>query len=132
MGTNINRLLTLTEIGMLAYWMLATAVVLNLIQIAPEYMYSDYQNPIIVSWNWSFLPIDILFAVSGLFARFGRLRQSHRNLLATVSLALMFCAGLMAISFWLIRLEFDPIWWSINLWLLVLSSCALIIKSSNS
>ncbi len=31
-----------------------------------EYAYSDYTNPILVSWNWSFLPLDIVISLTGL------------------------------------------------------------------
>lgn len=121
-----SKLLALTEIGMIFYWLLATAVVLGFINVPPEYMYSDHKNPLIVAWNWSFFPIDILFAVSGLLGRFGNFRDNSKKLLSVFSLALMFCAGLMAISFWTISGDFDLFWWAINLWLLLLSSWVLL------
>jgi hypothetical protein len=40
----------------------------------------------------------------------------------------MFCAGLMAISFWVINNDFEPFGWGINLWLLILSTWALMGK----
>ena len=36
-----------------------------------------------------------------------------------MSLSLTFCAGLMAISFWAIRGDFDPTWWGVNLALMI-------------
>ena len=120
-----NKLLTITEIGMIVYWVFALLVVLNLVRIPPEYMYSDYQNPLIVVWNWSFFPLDILFAVTGLIGRYGSVRVERKQLLSVISLSLMFCAGLMAISFWVINQNFDPFWWTVNLWLIVLSSWCL-------
>jgi hypothetical protein len=123
-----NKLLTITEAGMILYWLFASAVVFGFINVPPEYMYSDYQNPLVVSWNWSFFPLDIMFATIGLLSRFGNFNTPRKELLSNVSLSLMFCAGLMAISFWLINNDFDPFWWAINLWLLVLSSWALIAK----
>lgn len=116
-----KKLLTLTEVGMLSYWIFAIIVVLTSINVPPEYMYSDYQNPLIVTWNWSFFPIDVLFASVGLFSRFGKISNYHKQMLSTVSLSLMFCAGLMAISFWVIKNEFDLFWWGINLWLIILA-----------
>jgi len=121
-----KKLLTITEVGMTVYWVFAVFVIVGLINVPPEYMYSDYQNPIIVSWNWSFFPIDILFAALGLFGRFGKSSPHHKQMLSTASLSLMFCAGLMAISFWLIKGEYDPFWWGINLWLVALSSWVFI------
>ena len=110
---------------MLLYWIFATLVVLKLINVSPELMYSDYENPVIVSWNWSFFPIDILFALIGLVARYGSSSYARRQLLSAIALSLMFCAGLMAISFWLLQQSFDPLWWGVNLWLMLLSSIAL-------
>ena len=132
MQTKQNYLLTITEAGMLLYWIFATFVVLELIQIDPALMYSDYKNPIIVAWNWSFFPLDVLFAILGLIGRFGPLRPKRKEFLATISLVLMFCAGLMAISFWLIRGSFDPFWWGTNLWLIALSTSVLARKFANS
>lgn len=122
----IKLLLTLTEIGMIAYWVFAAFVVLNLISVSPDLMYSDYQNPIVVSWNWSFFPIDILFAVIGLAAAYLPMNRQRQKFLSTISLSLMFCAGLMAISFWLIQQSYDPYWWGVNLWLMLLSLTVLI------
>ena len=34
-------------------------------------------------------------------------------------LAPTFCAGFMALSFWAIRLDFDPSWWAANLFLAI-------------
>lgn len=121
----LDRLLTLTEIGMLAYWLLATALVIGLVSIPPEYMYSDYENPLVVAWNWSFLPIDIAFAVLGLMSRFMRLPTALAHKLALIGATLMFCAGIMAISFWTMTGEFDPLWWGLNLWLVLLSLTTL-------
>ncbi len=61
---------TITEFFMLLYWVLAGANAMGLIHIDPSYMYSDYENPRVVAWNWSFFPIDIALSVLGLWARF--------------------------------------------------------------
>jgi hypothetical protein len=44
---------TLTEIGMLAYWVLASALVLDLISIDPSLMHFNYQN-LVVAWELVF------------------------------------------------------------------------------
>lgn len=113
---------------MIAYWAFASLVAVSIIQVNPELMYSDYSNPVIASWNWSFLPIDILFAVLGLIARFAPISPHNKTVLAVCSLSLMFCAGLMAISFWVIQSWFDPFWWGINLWLILLSTWVLLSR----
>ncbi len=120
-----HHLTTATEIGMLAYWGLATALVLGWISIPPDLMYSDYENPLIVAWNWSFLPVDVAFATLGLWARFGGVHSTLALKLSLIAATLMFCAGLMAISFWSITGDFDPVWWGMNLWLVILSLTSL-------
>ncbi|MGI6187453.1 MAG: DUF5360 family protein, partial [Brevibacillus sp.] len=39
--------------------------------------------------------------------------------LALISLVLTSCSGLQAISFWLFKGDFDPVWWIPNLYLLI-------------
>jgi len=121
----LPRLMTLTEIAMLLYWALAAALVVGLIYIPPDYMYSDYENPLVVAWNWSFFPIDIAFALCGLWARFANLRPGLARNLSLIGATLMFCAGTMAISFWSVTGEFEPLWWGMNLWLVVLALWAI-------
>lgn len=121
-----KRMTTITEVLMILYWILAAALVMNLIYIDPELMYSDYQNPLVVAWNWSFFPIDIAFALIGLFAKFGKLGTRLRTKLEITAASLMTCAGLMAISFWLITGDFNVSWWAVNLWLMGLGVANLI------
>jgi hypothetical protein len=104
---------------MLAYWIVAALVEAGTIAVPKAWMYPSFEDPMIVAWNWSFFPLDVLFAVSGLLALYGPWPRARSRLLLA-SLVLMFCAGLMAISFWAIRGEFDPTWWGANLWLMAL------------
>lgn len=120
----MKTLLTITEVGMLAYWALAALMAAGALPVPPEYMYSDHLNPLVVAWNWSFLPIDIAFALCGLSARFGNLRNAA--MLEIIGLTLMLCAGLMAISFWAFLGAFDPMWWGVNLWLMGLACVGLL------
>jgi hypothetical protein len=66
-----------------------------------------------------FLVVDLAISATGLTA----LRRAKRGLnwrsLALVSLALTSCSGLMAVSFWALRADFDPAWWLPNLFLLL-------------
>lgn len=112
--------LVVTEIAMLLYWGLISLVSLGALSIPPEWMYSDHTNPLVVAWNWSFLPIDVLFSVTGLLAIYGNFSVKKKQSLMIISLTLMFCAGIMAISFWAIRGEFDLFWWGMNIWLMIL------------
>ncbi len=53
-----------------------------------------------------------------------------RKMLSMFSLSLMFSAGLMAISFWIIEQFYDPFWWGLNLWLLVLPLAIVYLRLS--
>ena len=128
----LKVLTTFTEIGMLAYWLLAGALVLQLVSVDPSLMYSDYQNPLVVAWNWSFLPIDVAFAVIGLTARFGSATGVLRFKLQTVAAVLMLCAGLMAISYWTITGEFSLTWWAMNIWLIIVGMANLILAKPDA
>lgn len=128
----LKFLTTLTEIGMLAYWILATALVWNLVSIDPSLMYSNYQNPLVVAWNWSFFPIDVAFAVMGLTARFGSITGLLKFKLETIAAVLMLCAGLMAISYWTITGEFSLTWWGVNIWLIIVGMANLILAKPDA
>lgn len=105
--TRLQKTLMLaTDLGFAAYW-LVTALGI----IPAAYLFKDYHDPFMVSWNWSFLPIDLLASASGLA---GVALGSRGRRLADVSLALTFCAGGMALSFWAMRGDFDPAWWLAN------------------
>ena len=117
---------TITELAMLVYWILAAALTFNLISIDPSLMYSDYQNPLVVAWNWSFFPIDIAFAIIGLTARFAIKADQLRFKLEIIAGVLMFCAGLMAVTYWTIMGEFDFAWCGVNIWLIFLGATNLV------
>jgi hypothetical protein len=104
-----------TDIGFIIYWLI------TLLHIIPaEYLFKDYNNPILVAWNWSFLPLDLSISLTGITTLILYTRKSPAwKLTAVISLVLTFCSGLQAISFWAMRLDFDPLWWGTNLYLLV-------------
>jgi succinate dehydrogenase hydrophobic anchor subunit len=116
----LKLITTITEVLMVLYWILAAALVLNLVRIDPSLMYSDHQNPLVVAWNWSFFPIDIAFAGMGLFAKYGNVSGGRKFKLEISAATLMICAGLMAISYWVITGDFNLTWWVVNIWLVVL------------
>jgi hypothetical protein len=111
----LKALLLFTDIGFLAYW-LVTALHL----IPPEWTYQDYTNPLLVSWNWSFLPLDLAVSAFGLsgFA-LQRRNPTLASRLVLVSLVLTVSSGLNALSFWTFRGEFDVTWWLANGFLLL-------------
>lgn len=111
----LKALLLFTDVGFVLYW-LATA----LGWIPREWAYTDHSNPLLVSWNWSFFPLDIAASLFGLggYALWKSRPDLGRGLLL-VSLALTSSSGLNALAFWILQGHFDPFWWAANGFLLV-------------
>ncbi|NEN84564.1 DUF5360 family protein [Paenibacillus elgii] len=111
----LRALFWITDIGFLLYWGI-TALKL----IPPEWLYNDYTNPILVAWNWSFMPIDLFISLTGLYSLYlhGKGRSAWIGW-SLISLVLTFSSGLLAISFWAVRGEFDPAWWTPNVYLMI-------------
>lgn len=108
-----------TDIGFIIYW-LVTA--LGLIPAAS--LFKDYHDPLLVAWNWSFLPLDLCISATGIGSLLLERRGDRRwQPLALISLALTFCSGLQAIAFWAYRADFDAIWWLANGYLLIYPLC---------
>lgn len=105
---------------MLLYWAVTALIALGLLDVPVELLFKDYNDPRTVAWNWSFLPIDLLFSVTGLISlRLERRGNPQWRVWAVMSLTLTVCAGLMAISYWAILGEFDIGWWGPNLFLML-------------
>ncbi len=110
----LRPLFLVVDLGFIAYWAITLAGV-----IPDALLFKDYDNPILSAWNWSFLPLDLAISATGLTAlRRAKVGLDWRNL-ALVSLVLTSCSGLMAVSFWTLRADFDPAWWLPNLFLLL-------------
>lgn len=104
-----------TDIGFIVYWLLAAFA-----DLPAEYLFKDYENPIMVAWNWSFLPLDLLISATGLSCLYLHKRDTERaEMLAIISLSLTVCSGLQAIAFWAIRSDYSFSWWAMNLYLLI-------------
>lgn len=115
MKKSLRWLMLLTDIGFLVYW---TSTFTG--WIPDEYLYKDYTNEVVVSWNLSFIPLDIVISLTGLWSLYLYRKGSRRWApLCMVSLSLTFCSGLQAISFWVLRGDFDIWWWTPNLFLLI-------------
>jgi hypothetical protein len=117
----LRRTLLLTDIAMLAYWASSGLVALGLVSLPRAFMYRGYGTALIDAWNWSFMPLDLMFAATGLAS----IRMAARGDVrwrgwASVSLTLTGCAGLMALSFWALTGDFAPSWWIPNLMLLAM------------
>lgn len=103
------------DISFILYWL-----VTGLHLIPAEYLYNDYTNPILVNWNWSFFPLDILVSVTGLYSVYLASRQNQKwKVFALISMVLTSTSGLQAISFWVLARDFDLSWWLPNLFLLL-------------
>ena len=112
--------LLLTDIGFLTYWGVSALVLVGLLNIPGDWLFNDYYNPIVFAWNWSFMPLDVILSLLGIASlRLLARGNTQWKSLLLISMSLTFCAGLMAISFWAIRLEFDVSWWAANLFLMI-------------
>ncbi len=107
--------MALTDVGFIAYWLVTG---LHLLPV--EWLYRDSTNPLMVDWNWSFLSLDLLVSASGLAALWlSRVGHHAVRPLITISLSLTVSSGLMALSFWFLRRDFDLAWWLPNAFLLL-------------
>ena len=104
----------IVDIAFIIYW-----AITYLYLLPPEFLYNDYTNSILVDWNWSFFPIDMLISISGLLTIWLYRNNSNRWVFfALASLFLTLSSGLMAISFWVYHNDFDMGWWLPNMFLL--------------
>lgn len=116
MSRTLMRFILVTDIVFMAYWMFAALMLIGLIKIPPEYMYSSYSDPRVIAWNWSFFPLDVLFSIFGFWAvKAARDDDPTSKPLAIISLVLTATAGGMAIGYWIILGEYDPSWFIPNL-----------------
>lgn len=115
MTLGLKVFLLVTDLGFLVYW-----AITGLHWIPPEWAYQDYTNPLLVSWNWSFFPLDLAASAFGLSGfLLWRTREKLASALVLISLALTASSGLNALSFWVFRGEFDALWWAANGFLLL-------------
>lgn len=103
------------DIGFLIYW---TITALHLL---PErVLFKDYHQPLMVTWNWSFMPLDLLVSATGLWSLYCWKKNDPRwRGSAIVSLALTTASGTQAIAFWAVAGDYDLYWWAPNLFLTV-------------
>lgn len=115
MSRLLQGMFLFTDIGFVIYWFI------TYFELIPKaFLYQDYQNSLLVAWNWSFFPLDMFISVTGMISlHLHRKRDERWRPAALISLILTFCSGLQAIAFWVIRLDFDPAWWIPNLFLML-------------
>ena len=119
MPRGLTTALGITDVAMLLYWALTALAALGAVALPPAALYKDYHDLVLVAWNWSFMPLDLAFAASGLASVARARRGGEWRGLAIVSLSLTMCAGGMALAFWTLRHDFDLGWWLPNLVLLL-------------
>lgn len=111
----LPTLMVATDLGFIVYWLITAAHLLP-----AAWLYNDSTNPMMIDWNWSFLAIDLMVSLTGfLTLTTARRDPMAARSLALVSLTLTSASGLMAISFWTLRHDFDPAWWGPNSFLLL-------------
>ncbi|EGL18282.1 MULTISPECIES: YvaD family protein [unclassified Paenibacillus] len=111
----VEAVFFVTDIGFIVYWLV------TFFHLLPDSaLFKDYDNPVIVAWNWSFFPLDLLISFTGLFSIYlQRNKRAAWRSWALVSLVLTFCSGLQAIAFWGFSGDFDAAWWAFNLYLMI-------------
>jgi hypothetical protein len=116
---SLRLVMATTDIGFILYWAVSGVLALGWLSLPADWLYSDYSEPMMLTWNWSFAPLDLLASVTGLWALARARRGRPWASLGLISATLTFCAGFMAISFWAIGQDFDLTWWLPNLFLMV-------------
>jgi hypothetical protein len=112
--------LTLTDAGFLLYWAIAALDISGIVKLPADWLYPNAHDPRVVAWNWSFFPLDIAFSVTGLWAVRAFVKgEGIWAPLALISLTLTIVAGGLACGYWLLLGEIDPVWFGMNLVLLV-------------
>lgn len=103
------------DLGFVLYWLITVGNILP-----ASALYAHHDDPVMVAWNWSFMPLDLLVSATGLSALLMAKRADPRwPLLAALSLSATAASGLNAIAFWALRGDFDLSWWAPNLVLLL-------------
>lgn len=114
MTSPLRGFMLIVDLGFVAYWL-----VTGLELLPAAWLYAHHDEPLMVAWNWSFMPLDLVVSATGLGAvLLSRLGDRRWARLALVSLAFTSASGLNALAFWLLRSEFDLGWWLPNLVLL--------------
>jgi hypothetical protein len=120
MRRSLSLAFTATDIAFLVYWTFSGLVQGGVLHVPQDWMYAHFDQPQVVAWNWSFLPVDLAFSLIGLSAvAAARRGDPVWRPLALLSLAFTMVAGGMAVAYWAIQREFEPAWFLPNLALVV-------------
>ena len=100
------------DVGFIVYWSLIVFRALP-----PEVMFEGYELREVQAWNWSFFPLDILAAITGIIGQ--TTKRLNSSVFLIISLVLTSVAGGMALAYWVVLGYFDILWWLPNLVLLL-------------
>ena len=121
MSLSLRVFLRAVDGAMLLYWGISALAGLGMLILPPSMMYGGYGTAHVDAWNWSFAPLDLAFAIMGLWSvKLAQANDPRWRPVCLISLVLTMCAGGMAISYWVILGEFDLSWWAANFALLAL------------
>jgi hypothetical protein len=81
MSNSLRLSLSITDIVFLAYWLVSALHLAGVLPIPADWLYADADDPRVVAWNWSFLPLDLAFSLTGLTAH--SVRPSRKSTLET-------------------------------------------------
>jgi hypothetical protein len=120
MQRSLSIAITVTDVAFITYWTVAALSLAGVVHVPAQWMYANYEQPDVIAWNWSFLPMDLAFSYFGLKAvSAGRRGDPVWRSYAIISLTLTMAAGGMAVSYWALLSEFDPVWFLSNLALVI-------------
>lgn len=120
MTRGLRLALRVTDIAFLFYWAIAALDTGGILDLPSDWLYPNAHDPRVIAWNWSFLPLDIAFSITGLLAVHASAQgKAIWRPLALISLVLTMVAGGMACSYWLLIGEIDVTWFGMNLLLLI-------------
>src|SRR4051812_16893854 len=95
MTGGLRAFMLIIDLGFVLYWSITMANI-----VPAEWLYAHHDDPMMVAWNWSFMPLDLLISATGLSAVFAAKRGDPRwTLLAMLSLATTSASGMNAIMF---------------------------------
>ena len=57
-----------TDSLFLAYWTVSALFQSGMIAVPHAWMYEGFDQPRVIAWNWSFLPLDLAFSLLGFAA----------------------------------------------------------------
>ena len=100
------------DVWFIVYWSLIVFRALP-----PEVMFEGYELREVQAWNWSFFPLDILAAITGIIWQ--TTKRLNGSVFLIISLVLTSVAGGMALAYWVVLGYFDILWWLPNLVLLL-------------